>query len=97
MALIEQELAGRRFTFYAVKESWTKTFTFLADGEIQGSDHPNETYWRVREGKLELVHSDRTTVTSIYDIVKSRDGKYYFEGCFQADKNYILALKEPGY
>jgi serine/threonine protein kinase len=44
------------------------------DGSIRGSDHPNETYWKVAGGKLLFMNQERV-VTTVFDKVFNDGGR----------------------
>ncbi len=67
--------------------------TFLPDGEIAGHDHPNERYWQIDNGVLELMNAEKI-VTIRFDDVQLEDNRLRLTGTHLPDPALILQLQE---
>jgi len=90
-------LAGKHFRF-----SWKSgergglngIATLRKDGRILGIHCPNETFWMVDDrGRLVFKHQDGR-ISSVFDKIEIRNGRYHFKGLFTFRKNILHFLEE---
>jgi len=95
----EKTLAGKRFRF-----SWKQDdrggvngiATLKPNGQIEGIGSPNESFWLVDEkGRLIFKHRDGR-ISSVFDKVEVRRGRYHFVGPFKFRKGIVHYLDEVG-
>ena len=77
------DVAGKRFFFMTPQRNDPLLLT--PQGRIENSIHHNESFWRVRDGRLEFIDANGSTPTSTYTVLTAKDGQLVLSGHFDVD------------
>ncbi len=68
-----EDLLGKRFDFLRIDGSLiARDVQMLPDGRVQGSIHPNESYWDIVDGNLILSNAARQPTTCFASVLKAQ-------------------------
>lgn len=68
-------------------------FRFLPDGVVGGYSHPNERFWRLSDGVVELLN-DARAVTVRFEVAAETDGRLHLSGVHLPVPAITLCLDE---
>ncbi len=86
------DLAGKRWLYYTDDRLICADITLLSDGSIFGYSHPNESGWRLQDGKLCFMNQN--SEVSVYFSRQKTDGdqRLFFIGELVHEHNFSIKL-----